>query len=154
MKATSAVVGLVLLAVGCGGSDGPSQPLRDGVYEYELSKQYLLEHGIGELQADEESGMHTATLAGGSFKDKWTTAEGRSNSCGGTYVANGSVVTFRWTYNCWGDWAMRYAVEGDTVTWSDMEALPPYDSDEDQSVTEVFNGVPWKRVGDAPKELQ
>jgi hypothetical protein len=152
MKAATAVIGLVLLAAGCGGSDTPSEPLRDGVYEYELSKSYLLENGIGQYQADEESGMHTATLDGGSFEDKWTTAEGRSNSCRGTYEADGTLVTFRWTYNCWGDWEMRYGVEGATVTWSDVEALPPYDTDEDQNVTEVFNGIPWKRVGDVPKE--
>ena len=44
---------------------------------------------------------------------------------------------------------MTYAVDGDTVTWSDHEALPPAASDEDQKVTEVFNSVPWTRVGDA-----
>ena len=44
---------------------------------------------------------------------------------------------------------MTYSVEGETVTWSDQEALPPYDTDEDQKVNEVFNSVPWTRVGDA-----
>ena len=38
-----------------------------------------------------------------------------------------------------GDWAMTYAVDGDVVTWSDVEALPPHDGDEEQKVAEVFN---------------
>ncbi len=45
---------------------------------------------------------------------------------------------------------MSYTVDGDQVTWSDIEALPPHDSDEDQKISEVFNSVPWTRVGDAP----
>ena len=49
---------------------------------------------------------------------------------------------------CFGDWEMTYVVEGDTVTWSDR-GLPPYDDDEEQEVAEVFNSVPWMRVGDA-----
>jgi len=44
---------------------------------------------------------------------------------------------------------MKYSVAGNQVTWSDQSALPPYDTDEDQKVTEVFSGVPWRRVGDA-----
>ncbi len=46
---------------------------------------------------------------------------------------------------------MSYTVDGNQVTWSDIEALSPDDSDEDQKVTEAFNSVPWTRVGDAPE---
>jgi hypothetical protein len=47
---------------------------------------------------------------------------------------------------------MRYSVDGDTVTWDDVEVLPPYDDDEEQRVAETFNSVPWTRVGDPAKE--
>jgi hypothetical protein len=151
----SAVLAFVLaaLAAGCGGgSDEPSQPLQAGVYEFELTKDYLLENGISQFQAESESGIHQATLGtDGSFVDTWKTAEGRTGSCRGTYEqGDSSRVTFKWTSGCWGDWAMTYSVEGDTVMWSDQESLPPYDTDEDQKVNEVFNSVPWGRVGDAP----
>jgi hypothetical protein len=151
--ATAGIVLGLLFAAGCGGSDDPaSQPLRDGVYEYELTQQYLLDHGISQFQAESESGTHRTTLDGRDFVDIWRTAEGRTGSCRGTFEAAGTLVTFRWTSGCWGDWEMRYRVEGNTVTWSDVEALPPYDTDEDQKVNEVFNGVPWTRVGNPPKE--
>ena len=47
---------------------------------------------------------------------------------------------------CFGDWKMKPAVDGDTITWSDVEALAPHATDEDQQVTEVFNSVAWKRA--------
>ena len=74
---------------------------------------------------------------------------GSTGSCSGTYEeGDESRVTFKWSTGCFGDWAMTYTVDGDTVTWSDHEALRAA-SDEDQKVTEVFNSVPWTRVGDA-----
>jgi hypothetical protein len=143
------------LAAGCGGgSDEPSQPLQAGVYEYELTQQYLLDNGISELQAESESGKHTATLSSdGAFVDSWRTAENRTGSCRGTYEeGDGRLVTFKWSSGCFGDWEMRYSVAGDTVTWDDVEVLPPYDDDEEQRVAEAFNSVPWTRVGDPAKE--
>jgi hypothetical protein len=138
-----------LFAAGCGGgSDEATEPLQDGVYEYELTKEYLLENGISQSQAESESGAHEVTLDNGEFVDKWKTAENRTGSCRGTYETDGTRVTFKWANGCFGDWAMTYSVDGDTVTWSDQETLPPYDSDEDQNVNEVFNSVPWTRVGD------
>jgi hypothetical protein len=146
-----AIVGAVA-AAGCGGgSDEATEPLRDGVYSYELTEDYLLENGIATEQAANESGEHEATLDGGEFVDRWKTADSTTGSCSGTYESDGNRVTFKWTTGCFGDWAMSYSVDGDTVTWSDQEALPPYDSDEDQKVNEVFNSVPWTRVGDVPE---
>jgi hypothetical protein len=155
MRFAVLAVALAALASGCGGgSEESSAPLQSGVYEYELTQQYLLDNGISQFQAESESGMHTTTLwSDGAFVDSWRTAENRTGSCRGTYAEdNGRVVTFTWTSGCWGDWEMKYAVEGEQVTWSDQKALPPYDADEDQTVTEVFSSVPWTRVGDAPKE--
>ena len=140
------------VAAGCGGDSTPSSdPLRAGDYEYELTKQYLLDNGIGLAQAEQESGQHQATLRDdGSFKDAWKTADGSAGSCQGTYSEDdGRLVTFKWTYGCFGDWEMTYVVEGDTVTWDEIEVLPPYNDDEEQKVAEVFNSVPWTRVGDA-----
>jgi hypothetical protein len=143
----------LMLAAGCGGSeDAASPPLRNGVYEYELTPQYLLDNGISEFQAESESGVHRTTLDGKDFVDTWKTAAGRTGSCRGTFEADGTLVTFRWTSGCWGDWEMRYRVDGTTVTWSDVEALPPYDTEEDQKVSEVFSGVPWTRIGNPPKK--
>ncbi len=84
----------------------------------------------------------------GTFTDSWRTAEGLTGACSGTFSeGDGRLVTFKWTSGCFGDWEMKYAVEADRVSWSDQKALPPYDADEDQNVTEVFTGVPWTRTG-------
>lgn len=148
-----AVTILALAAAGCGGSsDETTEPLQDGVYEYELTKEYLLDNGIGTSQAAGENGSHEVTLDGGEFVDRWKTADGSTGSCSGTYEADGNRVTFEWKSGCFGDWAMSYSVDGDTVTWSDQEALPPYDSDEDQNINEVFNSVPWTRISDVPEQ--
>jgi hypothetical protein len=155
IAAAIATVLLVAALAGCGGGGGSSSsdepPLPDGVYKYELPEQYLLDNGIGAQQAKGESGAHEVTLKAGDFVDDWRTAEGSTGSCRGTYEADGNRVTFRWTSGCFGDWAMSYSMEGSRVEWSEFEALPPYDDEEEQKVTEVFNGVPWMRVGDAPE---
>jgi hypothetical protein len=152
LLAVASVLVLLAAVAGCGGgSEEETAPLRAGVYEYELTEEYLLENGISTAQAEGESGMHTVTLDDGSFVDRWRTAENRTGACSGTYEQEGDRVTFRWTSGCFGDWSMRYSVEGDVVTWSDFDALPPHDGDEEQKVTEVFNGVPWTRIGD-PEE--
>jgi hypothetical protein len=148
------ILTLVIAALaGCGGSgdSSSSEPLRAGIYEYELTEQYLLDNGISQFQAEQESGVHEATLgADGSFVDSWKTADGKTGSCRGTYEeGDANRVTFKWTSGCFGDWEMKYSVDGDVVTWSDQEALPPYDDEEEQKVTEVFNGVPWTRAADA-----
>ena len=152
MKAVA--IGLVLAAMlsGCGrGSEDEASALQSGIYTYELTTDYLVENGISAEQAANESGKHQAILRDdGAFTDSWTTASGGTGSCSGTYEeGDESRVTFRWTTGCFGDWEMTYAIDGDVVTWTDQRALPPNDSDEDQKVNEVFNSVPWTRVGDA-----
>jgi len=148
--AAVAVTTAALTAAGCGGgSGGGSGQLQPGTYEYELTKQYLIENGIEQPQAEGESGRHTTMLGdGGAFSDSWRTAEGETGACYGTYKEGDSRrVTFRWSSGCVGDWSMTYRIDGDTVTWSEIEALPPA-SEEDQKINEVFNSVPWKRVGE------
>lgn len=151
MRALVSAVVVVLVAAGCGGrsTDG-AEALQSGIYTYELTREYLVESGIPAEQAASESGKHQAILReDGAFTDSWTTANGRTGSCSGTYEeGDGSRVTFRWSTGCFGDWEMTYSVTGDTVTWSDQRALPPYDSPDDQEVNEVFNSVPWTRIGD------
>ena len=152
MRTLLLAVVVTLVAAGCGGSsdDAPSS-LQAGIYTYELTQDYLVENGISEEQAANESGTHEATLRDhGTFTDSWTTTGGSTGSCSGTYEeSDDSRVTFKWLTGCFGDWEMTYSVDGDVVAWSDQEALPPYDSDEDQKVNEVFNSVPWTRVEDA-----
>lgn len=152
MRAVVLVLALAsLAAAGCGGSsDDDAAALQSGIYAYELTEEYLVENGISAEQAANESGKHQAILRDdGAFTDSWTTANGGSGSCSGTYEeGDASRVTFKWTTGCFGDWEMTYTVDGDQVTWSDQKALAPYDSDEDQMVNEVFNSVPWTRVGD------
>jgi hypothetical protein len=145
------ILTIVIAALaGCGGSgESGSETLQEGVYESELTEEYLLDNGISEEQAANESGVHTITLQNNSFTDKWTTSNGTEGFCTGTYKEDGARVTFTWISGCFGDWEMTYSVDGDTVTWSDMKALPPNDGAEVQEVTEVFNSVPWTRVGDA-----
>lgn len=140
-------VALAATAAGCGGGEGSVDPQSlEGTWSYSLSEEYLLENGISEQQAKGESGAHTAELRDGEFTDRWRTADGSTGSCSGTYAVEGSTVTFTWKTGCFGDWQMRPTLEGDRLTWSDVEALPPYASDEDQKVAEVFNGVPWTRT--------
>lgn len=150
-----AMLALVIasLSAGCGGGgrSDATGALRAGIYTYELTEDYLVENGISADQAANESGKHQAILrSDGAFTDSWTTANGGAGSCSGRYDEEGdSRVTFKWSTGCFGDWEMTYAVDGDEVFWSDHKALPPNDSDQDQKVTEVFNSVPWTRVGDA-----
>jgi hypothetical protein len=143
---------LVILAMsGCGGGSD-SGSLQEGVYESELTEQYLLNNGISEEQAANESGVHTTTFQNNGFTDKWSSSNGTEGFCSGTYKEDGSRVTFSWISGCFGDWEMTYTIDGDEVTWSDIETLPPHNSEEDQNAAEVFNGVPWTRTGDAPNQ--
>ena len=149
----SFMLGLVvaLVAAGCGGSsDEASSTLQAGIYSTSSPRSTCVENGISAEQAAERVGEAPGDPPRRRrVHDSWTTANGSTGSCSGTYEeGDESRVTFKWSTGCFGDWAMTYTVDGDTVTWSDHEALPPA-SDEDQKVTEVFNSVPWTRVGDA-----
>ena len=154
MKSVLVSIAVVVAAIalpGCGGSDPEPVDLAaiEGTWRYELTYDYLVEQGIGTAQAEAESGMHTATLGNGEFKDRWKTAEGRVGSCSGVYTGEEGKVVFRWSEGCFGDWEMTPEINGDEVAWSDINVLPPYDDEEEQMVAEAFNSVPWTRVGDA-----
>lgn len=146
----TAIALLALSALtGCGADrEGTQTSLREGVYQYELSESYLRENGISAQQAADEHGTHEVTLTEGRFIDRWLTGRGIHGSCWGTYAAQGNGVTFHFTGGCFGDWSMRYAVDGDVVEWSGVEALAPNNGPEEQKIAEVFNGVPWIRVGE------
>jgi hypothetical protein len=145
--ATALVIALVAVALGCGGSEeAVDAEALEGTWTYELSRQYLLDNGISQEQAKNESGAHTAVLRDGNFSDSWRTTEGTTGSCSGKYVVDGSTVTFYWKRGCFGDWKMSPSLDGDTLEWHDVEALAPHATDEDQKVSEVFNSVPWTRA--------
>jgi hypothetical protein len=144
------VIATIVVLAGCGGdaSDG----LPDGVYEFELRRDYLRHNGIPGEQATTESGVHRVTIDRGSFIDRWRTADGVVGACAGVFSRDGNRVSFHWTDGCTGDWAMSYSTDGDRVTWSDVEPLGHDAGPEEQKVTEVFNGVPWTRTGDEPEK--
>ena len=150
--AATAALATAALVAGCGGGSETVAGFRDGVYEFELSETYLREHGIPAAQARQESGVHELTIDDGRFVDRWQADDDTVGSCWGTYTVAERRVTFRFTGGCVGDWAMTYSLDGDRVTWSEIEALDPGAGTDEQAVTEVFNGVPWTRTGDVPKE--
>jgi hypothetical protein len=147
------IAATAVLAGGCGEA-GSSGGLRDGVYEYELSREYLRHNGIPAEQARTESGVHRITIDRGSFIDRWRTADGTVGACTGVYALDGNRAAFRWTGGCTGDWAMSYATDGDRLSWSDIEPLDADAGPAERKVTEVFNSVPWTRTGEQPKEEQ
>ena len=144
------VFGLPLARVGdlAAGTDG-DQAVLDGVYRYEVTERYLLDHGIEANQARNESGVHTLTLSHGKFTDAWVNgiADG---SCSGVSTIEGSRLTLRWTVGCTGDTSAIYERHGATLTWSHVESLPPHDTAYDRTLNEAFWGVPYTKVGDAP----
>jgi hypothetical protein len=152
MKQTCLVLMIAAMdvAAGCGGQAEPG--LRDGVYEFELTREYLRENGIPAAEAASESGVHEITIDRGSFVDRWRTAGGTVGACTGVFALDGDRASFHWTDGCTGDWAMRYSADGDSVTWTDFEPLDPHAGPEEQKVTEVFNGVPWTRTGEEPEK--
>jgi hypothetical protein len=141
------VCGLVAVALaGCGG--GSTNSLTSGVYENEVTAEYLTDNGFTADHAARDSGDHVITLTNGSLTDSWTNGDNEKAFCTGTYEDQDSSITVTWISGCFGDWSASYAIDGDTVTWSDVRALPPHDSAEDQRQTEVF-ATPWTRTADA-----
>jgi hypothetical protein len=144
------VIAAIDVLAGCGGD--VSSGLRDGVYEFALTREYLRHNGIPAEQARSESGVHRITIDRGSFIDRWRTADGTVGVCAGVFALDGNRAAFHWTNGCTGDWAMSYSADGDRITWSDFEPLDPDAGPAEQKVTEVFNGVPWTRTGDEPEK--
>lgn len=137
----------------CGGDSAAREAgFRDGVYEFELTERYLRQNGFSAEHARKEAAAHEITLDRGSFVDRWRAQDGTVGCCAGVVSLEGTRATFRWTDGCTGDWAMSFAVDGDRVTWSDVEPLDPSAGPGEQQVIEVFNGVPWTRTGDVPEE--
>jgi len=132
---------------GCGG--GSDQAFPEGAYENDITVAYLTQHGLPAEQVQRDGGLHQLRLARGSFTDSWTNGLGEEDFCTGTYKEAGGRVTFTWIWGCFGDWSARYSVDGDTVTWSDVKALPPHDTADDQRQAEIFNAVPWTRTAGA-----
>ncbi len=144
------VIAAMDVLAGCGGDASPG--LRDGIYEFELTREYLRHNGIPAEQAATESGFHRITIDRGSFIDRWRNADGTAGACAGVFALDGNRASFHWTDGCTGDWAMSYSTDGDRITWSDFEPLARDAGPEERKVTEVFNSVPWTRTGDEPEK--
>ncbi len=143
--------GLPLIRVGdlAPGISDHDQAVLDGVYRYELTDRYMLDHGVEANQARDESGVHTLTMAHGRFTDAWAN-DVADGSCSGEFSIDGSRVTLHWTEGCTGDTRASFERDGDTLHWSQIESLPPHDTAYDQKVNEAYWGVPYTRIGDAP----
>ena len=128
---------------------GGDQAVLDGVYRYEVTERYMLDHGVQAGQARDESGVHTLTMSHGRLIDVWVNSVA-DGSCSGVFTIEGTRVTLRWTAVCTGDTSATYERDGDTLHFSHVESLPPHDTDYDQKVNEAFWGVPYTRVADAP----
>lgn len=152
--AVAAAAFVALATAACGGDDdgGPGRILRDGLYEFEVTREYLASRGLPETEVRQESGMHTVTLDDGVLVNEWRDDFGDVRACRATYVVEGTRLTGTWTSSCVGDWEATFAIDGDTVSWSAVKSLPPYDGELDQKMNEALIGVPWTRIGDVPAE--
>ncbi len=117
----------------------------DGVYRYEVTEQHLLSYGVPAAQAEQEAGVHTVTLDGGTFVDEWNTRD-EEGACAGTYTVRATRATFTWSSGCYGDWTMVYSRSDTGLHWRDVQSLPPHDDPASQAVNVALNSVPWVRV--------
>jgi TRAP-type C4-dicarboxylate transport system substrate-binding protein len=132
----------------------PEPIVLDGEYRWIRTEQDLLDAGIPPNDAagmGATHGVQKMTMHDGVFS--FTTDDVPPGP--GTYEIEGSRVTFRWTepgpgeIPGQGDWSATATIDGDQVLWSDVTALPPFDSPADLAlVEEVFGTVPWTRIGD------
>jgi TRAP-type C4-dicarboxylate transport system substrate-binding protein len=119
----------------------------EGVYRYELTEEYLLAGGLPVSQARADAGVVTVTMRDGAYTEQWRNETGEV-TCEGTYVVAGSRMFMTWTpgRGCEGAWSALADVQGDTITWSEVQAIPP-DPPERTLDHELYLGVPWTRVG-------
>lgn len=116
----------------------------DGIYRYEVTAEMFEAKGV---EPDTAPGVRTVTIENGTIRD-----DGPADNCVGTFTADGERFTFRWDRgvpgNCSGDWAMTLLATGDEVRWGEIESLPPLDDPVTQAFNEIYNSVPWTRIGD------
>lgn len=117
----------------------------DGTWRQDVTYEYLVQAGLSEAMARQESGVQTWTLDDGTF-----VLEYQDKECTGTYEIAGDRVSFEFTSGCTGATAMTASVESNRITWSDAQGLPPHNTPEDQLMSDAFAGVPWTRIDDAP----
>jgi TRAP-type C4-dicarboxylate transport system substrate-binding protein len=138
------------------GSTGPTPDpdtppaISDGVYRYDTPFEYLLAAGIPETQARADAGVITATMKDGVYTERWRNETVGDKTCTGSYVVSGNRMFMTWTpgEGCVGAWSAVATVKGDTVTWSEIQAIPP-DTPDLTDDWKVYMGRPWTRIGDA-----
>ena len=137
---------------GCGGGTDEDAAAGSATASttYELTEEYLVENGISAEQARER-----IRRARGDpprrrrFIDRWRTATVRTGSCWGTYsegTGSASLSVSSGLRRRLGDEVRGRGRRRDLV---EHRGAPADDPEEDQKITEVFNSVPWTRVGDA-----
>jgi TRAP-type C4-dicarboxylate transport system substrate-binding protein len=130
-------------------SGGTKPAIADGVYRYEVPVDYLVDNGIDPSQAAKDAGTTTVTMKDGVYTEQWRNEVSGEVTCTGTYVVVGSRMFMQWTPGggCVGAWAATATVDDGTVTWSEIQAMPP-DPPELTADWEVYLGKPWTRIGD------
>lgn len=127
------------------GSSGEEDVAIDGVWRYELSVEDFTSAGVPRASAEQEAGVHTVTLDGGRMVEEWE-QPGGLRVCEGTYEIVGDRVTFAFQSGCDATWAATASVDGDQITWSEIDALPPWDAPDDQLLDEVYGTATWVRI--------
>jgi TRAP-type C4-dicarboxylate transport system substrate-binding protein len=131
-------------------SSGDEEPaIADGVYRYEITEEYLVDGGIDPGQAAKDAGVSTVTMKDGVYTETWRNEVVGKNHCTGKYVVVGSRMFMQFTPGggCVGAWTATATVDDGSVTWSEIQAIPP-DAPEYTAEWEVYLGQPWTRIGD------
>jgi TRAP-type C4-dicarboxylate transport system substrate-binding protein len=123
--------------------------IKDGIYRYRNSFDYLLAHGMPESEARANAGVFTVTMNNGTYSERWHNATVGDKTCFGEYVVVGPRMFMTWTpgRGCTGARAATATVKGNTLSWTDIQAIPP-EGPEATAAWNVFLGVPWTRIGD------
>ncbi len=109
-----------------------------GVYRAEVDPQKMVAAGIPEAEAARNSGVVTLTLTGGALRVSGQPGE---PDCTGTYTTSGNRLAITLdNVNCSGDGSMTFAVDGQTLRFSDFTPA-------DDVLDRVFwTGQPWQRA--------
>jgi TRAP-type transport system periplasmic protein len=121
----------------------------DGVWRVRVTYEDGIRAGLREDLASYELGLQTIRMDGGRYDWRWRARDG-AHRCPGEYRISGEVVVFTDTGECHGVWQAAYAIDGETIRWSRIRALPPIDAG-DQTLRELLHGTPWTRIDKPPE---
>ncbi|MDA0158720.1 TRAP transporter substrate-binding protein DctP [Solirubrobacter ginsenosidimutans] len=120
----------------------------DGVWRARVTYDEGIRAGLAEDVAGHELGLQTIHMDGGRYEWRWRARDG-ANRCSGRYRIAGDVIVFTDGGECQGSWQAAYTIDGATIRWSRVRALPPAEPG-DQAVRELLHGRPWTRIDKPP----